>query len=506
MKAFPPFDFQGVPHPQIDVYFRFSLRSPTYSFTAPAPGPCANDLQTVRLSVLLTADADSMLKKLLSFMPRNGKKKPRTYTRQVIPREQHSVSRSIISEPAKKVLNRLNNAGFEAYLVGGGVRDILLGERPKDFDIATNATPEEVHDLFRNSRLIGRRFRIVHVLFGREVIEVTTFRGNAADADNDSDDNRRTSEHGLLLRDNVYGNLEEDALRRDFTVNALYYCVKDFTVVDFANGIEDLKNRQLRLIGDPETRYREDPVRMLRAVRFAAKLGFDIEPATEAPISELALLLTHIPSARLFEEVLKLFSAGYGEATFYRLREYGLLDTLFPETVRALNAGEPDTLIVQALQNTDRRIQQGKSVTPYFLYAAMLWPALQAEWHRLQDDGEPVQPALHQAIAKVIGRQVQATAIPKRFSGPMKEIWELQMRLPRRQGKRAYVTLDHPRFRAAYDFLLVREAAGEIEPGLGQWWTEFQEVDEREREKMLTQLSSDGPRKRKRRRKPESRA
>lgn len=446
-----------------------------------------------------------MLKKLLSFIPRSGKKKVPAYSRQVIARERHTVSRSFLSEPAKKVLNRLNNAGFEAYLVGGGVRDILLGQRPKDFDIATDATPEEVRELFRNSRLIGRRFRIVHVLFGREVIEVTTFRGSAADTNDEDDDDRKTSEHGLLLRDNVYGNQEEDALRRDFTINALYYCIKDFTVVDFANGIEDLENRQLRLIGDPETRYREDPVRMLRAVRFAAKLDFEIEPATEAPIIELAPLLTHIPSARLFEEVLKLFSAGYGEASYYKLREYDLLDALYPDTVRALDAGEPEALIIQALQNTDRRIQQGKSVTPYFLYAAMLWPALQVEWRRRQDDGEPIQPALHQAIAKVIGRQVQATAIPKRFSGPMKEIWEMQMRLPRRQGKRAFVTLEHPRFRAAYDFLLVREDAGEIEPGLGQWWTDFQEQDERGQEKMLSELSAEGPRKRKRRRKPESR-
>ncbi len=445
-----------------------------------------------------------MLKKLMSFMPGRGKKTAPVYTREIIPRDQHTVSRSIISEPAKKVLNRLNHAGFEAYLVGGGVRDILIGERPKDFDIATNATPEEVHDLFRNSRLIGRRFRIVHVLFGREVIEVTTFRGNAANTDDDDDD-RRTSEHGLLLRDNVYGSMEEDALRRDFTVNALYYCIRDFTVIDFARGIEDLHNRQLRLIGDPETRYREDPVRMLRAIRFAAKLDFDIAPDTEAPIVELAPLLTHIPPARLFEEILKLFSAGYGEATYDRLRRYDLLAPLFPETARALDSGEPDQLIRQALQNTDRRIQQGKSVTPYFLYAAMLWPALQAEWRKRQDNGEPIQPALHQAIAKVIGRQVQATAIPKRFSGPMKEIWELQMRLPRRNGKRAFQTMDHPRFRAAYDFLLVRELAGEVEPGLGQWWTEFQEADERDREKMLSQLGSDGPRKRRRRRKPANR-
>lgn len=447
-----------------------------------------------------------MLKRLLSLIPGTGKPKPRTYKRRDIPREEHTVSRSMISEPAKKVLNRLNKAGYEAYLVGGGVRDILLDGQPKDFDIATDATPEEVHELFRNSRLIGRRFRIVHVLFGREVIEVTTFRGNAGDTEVDSaDDDRRTSEHGLLLRDNVYGNLEEDALRRDFTVNALYYCIRNFTVIDFANGIEDLRNRQLRLIGDPETRYREDPVRMLRAIRFAAKLDFEIEPETAAPIRELAPLLTHIPSARLFDEVLKLFSAGYGEATYDLLKSYRLLESLFPETVRAIDAGEPDELIRRALQNTDARIAQGKSVTPYFLFAAMLWPALQAEWLRRQDNGEPVQLALHQAIGKVIGHQVQATAIPKRFSGPMKEIWELQMRLPRRQGKRALVTMEHPRFRAAYDFLLVREAAGEIEPGLGQWWTDFQNTDDRGRERMLTQLGSAAPAKRRRRRKPVTR-
>ena len=446
-------------------------------------------------------------KRVRALFPSRPPQAP-VYQRREIPRDQHNVSRSMISEPAKKVLNRLNNAGYEAYLVGGGVRDILLGERPKDFDIATDATPEEVHDLFRNSRLIGRRFRIVHVLFGREVIEVTTFRGNASNNDDndEQDDDRKTNEHGLLLRDNVYGNQEEDALRRDFTVNALYYCIRDFTVIDYAGGVEDLQNRQLRLIGDPETRYREDPVRMLRAVRFTAKLGFTIEPVTEAPIRELAPLLTHIPPARLFEEVLKLFSAGYGEATWYLLKQYGLLAPLFPETMKAIDDGQPDELIIKALQNTDARIHQGKSVTPYFMYAALLWPALQAEWQRRQDNGEPVQQALHQSIGKVIGRQIQATSIPKRFSGPMKEIWELQMRLPRRQGKRAYGIMEHPRFRAAYDFLLVREAAGEIEPGLGQWWTDFQAADERGREQMLSQLGQQGPRKRKRRRKPAARS
>ncbi|ROT96000.1 polynucleotide adenylyltransferase PcnB [Marinobacter sp. R17] len=447
-----------------------------------------------------------MLDKIKSKIFGKGKKQKSAYQRQVIPRDQHSVSRTLISDPAKKVLNRLNKAGFEAYLVGGGVRDILLDGHPKDFDVATNATPEEVRDLFRNSRMIGRRFRIVHVLFGREVIEVTTFRGNATEADSDDDDERRSNEHGLLLRDNVYGTMEEDALRRDFTINALYYSMEDFSVIDFTGGAADLRERRLSLIGDPETRYREDPVRMLRAIRFAAKLDFSLAPETEAPIRELAPLLTHIPPARLFDEVLKLFSAGYGATTYDLLQAYGLFAPLFPATAVAIEHGEPDGVIRRALENTDRRINQGKSVTPYFMYAALIWPALQAEWKRRQDQGEAAQPALHAAIARVIGQQVQATAIPRRFSGPMKEIWELQMRLPRRNGKRAFATLEHPRFRAAYDFLLVREAAGEDTEGLGQWWTDFQNADERGRENMLSELGPAGPRnrRRKRRKKPQS--
>lgn len=418
----------------------------------------------------------------------------------VIPRDQHCISRKDISEPAKKVLSRLNNAGFEAYLVGGGVRDLLLQGHPKDFDIGTNATPEEVHDLFRNSRLIGRRFRIVHVLFGREVIEVTTFRGNAGNGGSpDDDDSRETSEHGLLLSDNIYGSQEEDALRRDFTVNALYYCIRDFSVYDFTGGMDDLRNRTLRLIGDPETRYREDPVRMLRAVRFAAKLGFDIEQNTAAPIRGLAGLLSHIPPARLFEEVLKLFSAGYAEDCYHLLQDYGLFAPLFPETAAALGAGESDEVILAALANTDRRIKQGKPVTPYFLYGALLWPALKLEWERRESEGEPSYQALQLAASDVVARQVQATSVPRRFSVPMKEVWDLQARLPKRRGKRAETLLAHPRFRAAYDFLLVREAAGEQTEGLGQWWTEYQNLDEAGRRTMISALGGPAPRKRRRR-------
>lgn len=445
-----------------------------------------------------------MLKTIRSWLPGNGRPKKPVYERRVIPRDQHSVSRSLISDSAKKVLHRLNKSGYEAYLVGGGIRDILLNGRPKDFDIATNATPEEVHDLFRNSRLIGRRFRIVHVLFGREVIEVTTFRGNAGDQDGDDDESRESNEHGLLLRDNVYGSMEEDALRRDFTINALYYCIRDFSVIDYTDGVRDLEDRRLRLIGDPETRYREDPVRMLRAIRFAGKLDFTLAPETEAPIRELSSLLTHVPPARLFEEVLKLLCAGYGLPTYELLREYDLLAPLFPATAKALTEGQPDGVIRQALSNTDHRISQGKPVTPYFLYAAMLWPALQAEWQFRQSEGEPPQPALHGAIHSVVGEQLDATAIPKRFSGPMKEVWELQMRLPRRNGKRAWTILNHARFRAAYDFLTVREAAGENTEGLGQWWTDFQATDDAGKERMLSDLGPGKGGRRRKRRKPKS--
>lgn len=442
-----------------------------------------------------------MLRKLLSFIPgRSNMPANKRYQLNIIPRDQHCISRKHISEPAKKVLHRLNQAGFEAYLVGGGVRDLLLEGEPKDFDIATNATPEEVHNLFRNSRLIGRRFKIVHVLFGREVIEVTTFRGGNGEGDDDQDQRaRQTNEHGLLVRDNVYGTMEEDALRRDFTINALYYCIQDFTVLDYARGLQDLEARQLRLIGDPETRYREDPVRMLRAVRFAAKLGFTIEPKTATPIRSLASLLDHVPPARLFEEVLKLFSAGNGEATYAHLMEYGLFEALFPQTYHAIQAEGDDGVIRQALHNTDERIRNNKSVTPYFLFAALLWPALQQQWQQCQDQGEAPIPALHSAAHQVIERQIRSTSIPRRFSVPMKEIWEMQTRLSKRHGRRAEMLMGHPRFRAAYDFLLVRESAGEHTEGLGDWWTRYQDADEDERNRMVKALSPKGPRKRRRR-------
>ncbi|MFD2230796.1 polynucleotide adenylyltransferase PcnB [Alkalimarinus sediminis] len=417
----------------------------------------------------------------------------------IIPRDNHPISRKDISSPALKVLYRLNNADYQAYLVGGGVRDLLLGLHPKDFDIATDAHPEEVHGLFKNSRLIGRRFKLVHVLFGREVIEVATFRGHH-EAPALSANESKSSEHGMLLRDNVYGTMEEDALRRDFTVNALYYCVKDFTIYDYANGLEDIRKRELRLIGDPETRYREDPVRMLRAVRFAVKLDFTIAAETEKPIFELASLLGNIPAARLFDEVLKLMLSGKALTTFRMLRHYNLFGQLFPGPERSLNQG-PERylrLIEQALVNTDTRIKQKKPVTPAFLYASLLWPALEDQWEKNKGNGTPPFPALQQAAQKVINIQCKSTSIPKRFSLNMKEIWELQLRLPRRSGNKAAQMISHPRFRAAYDFLLLREESGENLDGLGQWWTDYQASDENAQRKMSNSAKHPGPRPRRR--------
>ena len=412
---------------------------------------------------------------LLAFKGTTINTQPRT-----IPRSEHAISRANISSNALKVLYRLKGAGYDAYLVGGGVRDMLLGREPKDFDIATNARPEEVKKLFRNCLLIGRRFRLAHVRFEDEIIEVATFR---AQGDGASDEEART-ENGRILRDNVYGTLEEDAWRRDFTVNALYYNIQDFSVVDYVEGMLDLQNGMLRLIGQPQQRYREDPVRMLRAVRFAAKLGFRIHPESEAPIFELAHLLEDIPPARLFDEILKLFLGGCAVQAFELLRHYGLFGYLFPQTEACLaeeKDGFPLTLLIRALQNTDVRIGEGKPVTPAFLYAALLWEPLRQAM--AGQEGKPVAEvqALQEAAAAIEARQVACTALPKRFAVPMREIWSLQIRLRRTNGLRPLRLLEHPRFRAAYDFMLLRRDAGEDVGELCQWWTEFQGLDDNER-------------------------
>jgi poly(A) polymerase len=427
---------------------------------------------------------------------KGGNKKTMPSGPQVIPRDQHCISRNNISENALKVLYRLKNAGFEAYLVGGGVRDLLLGGHPKDFDIATSAHPEEVNDLFRNSRLIGRRFRLVHVLFGREMIEVATFRAAPQDSGHAQ---HQQSETGQLLKDNVYGSLDEDALRRDFTINALYYSVEDFTVRDFANGLEDLNKRQIQLIGDPESRYQEDPVRMLRAVRFAAKLNFDIAAETAEPLYKLGDLLDHIPSARLFDESQKIFTSGHAETSWRLLQHYGLVAHLFP-FFPPQPPEHATQLIQQAMRNTDARIQAGKHTAPSFLFAVLLWHPVREEMQKLQDEGLPPMQALQKASHRIIEQQIRTISVPRRFTTAMREMWDLQFKLPRRHGSRAERLISHPRFRAAYDFLLLREESGEIEPGLGEWWTLYQEADEITRQTLVSELTPNAPGGKKRRR------
>ncbi len=411
-----------------------------------------------------------------SELPKNILAKPL-----VISRDQHPISRKDIAEPALKVLYRLHNAGYEAYLVGGCVRDLLLGLKPKDFDVATNASPEQVHKLFRNCRLVGRRFRLAHIMFGREVIEVATFRGHHDD-DDDAQKHAKSDAQGMLVRDNVYGSIEEDAQRRDFTVNALYYNIADFAIYDFANGVRDIEAGVLRMIGDAETRYREDPVRMLRAIRFATKLSMRMDDSVAKPIKEHASLLQNIPPARLFEECLKLFTAGKALANFEMLSEYHLFQQLFPMLKSYLQATEeaPYQMLRQTFADTDSRIQQGLSITPAYLFAALLWWPLQARMEQLMfESGLPPVDAMNIAAADVWGRQVQTVSVPKRFTIPAREIWQMQQRFERAKGKRVQTLLGHPRFRAAYDFLLLRAAtATPLErkklTEQAQFWTEQQ--------------------------------
>ncbi|BCO20666.1 poly(A) polymerase I [Alteromonas sp. KC3] len=428
-------------------------------------------------------------------------------------RGEHGISREDISANALKVMYRLNGAGFESYLVGGCVRDILMGHEPKDFDVVTNATPEQIKGLFKNCRLIGRRFRLAHIVFGREIIEVATFRGHHQESDDDDTIPKgkaiaKRDAHGQLVRDNVFGSIEEDAERRDFTFNAMYYSVADFTVKDFANGLEAIEKREVALIGDQETRYREDPVRMLRAVRFAVKLSMQIEKHTAAPIKSLANLLQNIPPARLFEETLKLFLSGKGEATFLMLHEYGLIEPLFPQLAPFLkdeNSREMQ-FVRRVLANTDERINSNQRVTPAFLYAALLWYPVEEQSQRLQaESGLNAHDAFNIASGEVIARQTQRIMIPKRFSTVVRDIWILQQRLPKRFGRRAFQLLSHPKFRAGYDFLLAR---GQTEGGdlleLAQWWTHFQHAENGKQKGMLNALrktegSKSAPRKRKRR-------
>lgn len=419
----------------------------------------------------------------------------------VIARADHVISRANVSEHALKVLYRLKSAQYQAYLVGGCVRDLLLGLHPKDFDVATDARPEQVKALFSNCRLIGRRFLLAHVLFGRDLIEVATFRG-AGDAEENS--TVVDADTGRLLRDNVYGSMEEDAWRRDFTVNALYYNIQDFAIYDYVGGLEDLQQRVLRLIGEPQLRYREDPVRMLRAVRLAAKLDFTIEAASARGILELGHLLDDISSARLFDEFQKLFFAGHAVRTFEMLREYGLFGRLFPQTEAMIRRqgeqGVAFALAHQAMEGTDARIAQAKPVTPAFLLAALLWPAVNEQQTELMAQGVPPHDALNRAAAAVADRASERISIPKRYRLPMMEIWQLQSRLLQRRSRRSLQLLARPRFRAAYDFLLLRAQVGEVPQELAQWWTQIQTLDQEAQLAMINTAPAEESKPRRRRR------
>lgn len=418
---------------------------------------------------------------------------------EILTRDDHNVSRSHMSVNAIKVLNRLHKHGYQAYLVGGGVRDLLLGHHPKDFDIATNATPEQVKELFKNCRLIGRRFRLAHILFGREIIEVATLRGHHENTEQDT--KAKQNDKGMLVRDNVYGTIDEDAERRDFTVNALYYDISDFSIRAYGGGLQDLETATLRMIGDPRVRYQEDPVRMLRAVRFATKLNMTISEETRAPIKEMSGLMRSIPAARLFEEYQKLFLSGKALANYKMLNEYQLFESLFPlaaELLEGNEGGKEDQLMQLVCSNTDKRIANDQRVTPAFIIAAFLWyPIERAAQTVMTESGLDYYDAMMVAMNEVCDLHCKSVSIPKRFSAMARDMWNLQLRLPRRTGARAFKLLTHPKFRAGYDLLLVR---GEIEGGktaeLAQWWTTFQHATEAVQRDMVRKLN--GPKRRRR--------
>jgi poly(A) polymerase len=390
-------------------------------------------------------------------------------------REEHGISRKNISQAALRVLYRLHEAGFDAFLVGGAVRDLMLGGHPKDFDVATNATPEQVRGLFRNCRLIGRRFRLAHVVYGQEIVEVATFRGLGEEGAGGD----RHLVDGRIVRDNVYGSIEEDAIRRDFRINALYYNIADFSVRDYVGGAEDLQSRVLHLIGDPVQRYREDPVRMLRGVRLAAKLDFEIHPTAKAPFAELGVLLAEAAPARLFDESLKMFLGGHGEASFRELEHSGLMPFVFPATAAALaqdRDGRAHALIESGLANTDARIEADKSVTPAFLFALLLWEPVRMRAQHALTQGVDAAHAWSRAAHQVLAEQMARVAVPRRFSIVMEEIWELQPRFEQRIKKRVFRLMAHPRFRAAYDFLALRAEADAELAELAEWWRAAQEM------------------------------
>jgi poly(A) polymerase len=414
-----------------------------------------------------------------------------------IPVAEHGIDRSRVSRNAVRVCETLQKAGHAAYIVGGAVRDLLLGVTPKDFDVATDATPEQVKALFRRAIIIGRRFRLVHVMFGNETIEVSTFR--ALD-----DPERQTDEHGRVLADNLFGTQWEDAARRDFTINALYYDPITETVLDYHDGVRDLRRKRLRIIGDPAARYREDPVRMLRAVRFAAKLGFQIDEATREPIRRMAPLIENVPAARLFDEMLKLLTSGHSVACIMRLRAEGLHHGLLPLLDVILEQPAGERFVMLALSRTDERVQAGKHIAPGFLFATLLWHEVLKRWKERESRGEHRIPALDAAIDDVLEAQTEKLAIQRRYTSDMREIWMLQPRFERRTGRAPYKLLEHLRLRAGYDFLLLRCAAEEAPAELGEWWTKFLQASDAEREQLVAAVQaggapSAGPRRRRRR-------
>ena len=410
-------------------------------------------------------------------MKNNGK--PASQGPKIIPRSAHGVSRDEVSKSALKVLYRLHKSGYQAFLVGGCVRDALVGLHPKDFDVATDATPDEVSALFSNCRLIGRRFRLAHVRFGREIIEVATFRAAA----NHADDDHAHDDEGRIIRDNVYGSIEEDVWRRDFTCNALYYNIADHSIWDFVGGVEHIKEKHIVLIGDPQQRLREDPVRMLRAVRFAAKLGFTVDDTVSKAIHSQADLIANVPPARIFDEFLKLFQAGHAERTFDMLREYGLFAKLFPATDQEIEQDDAFADFVRAaLRNTDKRVAQGLSVTPMFLLGVFFWaPARRLAEELRAEEKMSESQALSLAAYELSGQQQRRLSIPRRFTVPMREMIALQPRFTTTRGKRALSLLEHRRFRAAYDFMMLLAEVGQFDRELARLWTDVQNQSPDER-------------------------
>ena len=436
-----------------------------------------------------------MIKKFLKRVFSKAAKVKTVGNAQVIPFALHGVPREQISYGAKRVTDGLQGAGYQAFVVGGAVRDLLLNKTPKDFDVATNATPEEVKRVFRRSRIIGRRFRLVHVMFGEELVEVATFRCKI------ETEAAQTDEHGRLLRDNEFGDQEQDAARRDFTANALYYDPSTQEIIDYHRGYQDTRDHLLRIIGDPLVRYREDPVRMLRAVRLSAKLGINLDDATAAPIAQMKSLLDNVPEARMLDEVLKMLLSGHSVECIQQLRKMSLHHGLLPLLDVIMEQPMGEKFVMLALRNTDERLAQDKSVSPAFLFACLLWHEVLSDWKSLIKQGERPIAAMYTAMDDVLARQKRKLAIPHRHDAVMKEIWLLQQRFEQRSGQRPYRLLEQPRFRAGFDFLLLRCASNEVDNELGLWWDEFQDASEARRQEML-QPEGMGAAAKKRRRKP----